>query len=233
MDEGKNLKIAIKLTGYIFDLESIDGVNELDSVIQCIKKFCNGDNEFYIIIGGGKGARRYIQIGRDRNAPESVLDILGIMFSRINAQLLISLIGDKAYPDPLKDLQDAARLTGKGNILVFGGLIPGISTNAVSALVAEHLKADMLITMTRAGALYTNDPEKDKNAKPLSRVTVKEVRKILTGSSDRAGHYPLIDQTALSIISRSKIPTRIIGSDAKSLVNLLKGEKIGTEIYFD
>ena len=45
-----------------------------------------------------------------------------------------------------------------------------------------------------------------------------------------AGGYDLMDIVALKIIERSKIKTRVIQSDIKTLEKAIKGDNVGTEI---
>jgi uridylate kinase len=45
-----------------------------------------------------------------------------------------------------------------------------------------------------------------------------------------AGSYDLMDILALKIIERSKIKTRILKADIKSLEMAIKGDSVGTEI---
>jgi len=45
-----------------------------------------------------------------------------------------------------------------------------------------------------------------------------------------AGGYDLMDIVALKVIERSKIKTRIIKADIKTIENAMKGQLVGTEI---
>ena len=45
-----------------------------------------------------------------------------------------------------------------------------------------------------------------------------------------AGGYDLMDIVALKVIERSKIKTRIINADIKTIEKALKGQHVGTEI---
>ncbi len=115
-----------------------------------------------------------------------------------------------------------------------GGLQPGHSTNAVAAIAAETVKAEIFVNATDVDGVYTSDPTKDPTAKRLEEVTVAELTKILSGGAVRAGTYDLMDPVALKVIERSRIPTTIV--DGRTPINVLKAirrEKIGTRILFD
>jgi len=45
-----------------------------------------------------------------------------------------------------------------------------------------------------------------------------------------AGGYDLMDIVALKVIERSKIKTRIIKADIKTIESAMKGQRVGTEI---
>jgi uridylate kinase len=120
---------------------------------------------------------------------------------------------------------------GSNLIVVMGGLQPGQSTNAVAALAAEAMRADLLVNATDMDGAYTADPRKDPNATKLDEVTPDELTKILSTEGFKAGEYDLMDPLALRIIKRSKIPAVIVdGRDPSNIAKALSGKRIGTRI---
>jgi uridylate kinase len=114
-----------------------------------------------------------------------------------------------------------------------GGLTPGQSTNAVAALAAETVQADMLLNATNVDGIYDRDP-KEPGAKKLESVTVDELSEILSGTGTRAGEYKLFDPVAIRVVGRSRIPTAIFnGNDPENLLRLVKGEKVGSRIVHE
>ena len=59
---------------------------------------------------------------------------------------------------------------------------------------------------------------------------MKNLKKLLIHEDSVAGGYDLMDIVALKIIERSKIKTRVIKSDIKTLEKAIKGGSVGTEI---
>ena len=59
---------------------------------------------------------------------------------------------------------------------------------------------------------------------------MKNLKKLLIHEDSVAGGYDLMDIVALKIIERSKIKTRVIKSDIKTLEKAIKGGAVGTEI---
>ncbi|MDF2769944.1 MAG: pyrH, partial [Nitrososphaeraceae archaeon] len=184
-----------------------------------------------VIAGGGKIARHYINLARDLGSDEASLDIMGIEVSRLNARLLITALGEQAYSQVPKNLDEVTIAAESGKIVIVGGLHPGQSTNATSALIAEKVRAFRFLNATDVDGIYDLDPNTSRNAKLLNEITVNECIEILKDGSSMAGTYDLMDIVALKVIERSKIPTRVLRSDITNIKNAIIGtHHIGTEI---
>jgi len=230
----KHKRVVIKVTGSLFDLDKNKELRELFKLVNFVKEIVlKNKMKIFMIVGGGRHLRDYLSILRRRGVNESMLDRVGIELTRVNALILSSLLGDICCGVIPKSIDEALILQNFGSVVVMGGLIPGFSTNAVSALIAEAINSDLLIIMSKAGALYDKDPEKFKDAKPIKKAKIDDVRRILSQYWSKAGYYPLLDRTAIEIINRSKIPTVIIPPTVESLKKTLEGEYIGTLIVFD
>ena len=219
-------KIVIKLSGKVFAMEETKKLKDYATFF--VKK-----SKIYqpiIIAGGGKIARYFISHARSSGADESTLDELGIEISRLNARLLIYALKGKAYPHPPTNLTEVKHAVDSGLIVVTGGLHPGQSTNATAALIAEKIHATEFLNATDVDGIYDLDPNKNKNAKKFKRIELKNLRKLLVHEDSVAGGYDLMDIVALKVIERSKIKTRIIKSDIKTIEKAMKGLSAGTEI---
>ena len=218
--------IVIKFSGKIFGIENI-------KILKDYARFLVKMSKLYqpiIIAGGGKIARHYISHARSSGADESTLDELGIEISRLNAKLLIYALKNKAYPHPPTSLKEAKTAVDSGLIVVAGGLNPGQSTNGAAALIAEKTNAIQFLNATDVDGIYDSDPNKNKKAKKFKRIEIKKLRNMLVHEDSVAGGYDLMDIVALKIIERSKIKTRVINSNIKTLEKALKGLDVGTEI---
>src|SRR3989344_5992253 len=196
-------RIVIKLSGRIFSMDNVKMLKDYASFLVKISKICQP----IIIAGGGNIARHYITHARSSGADESTLDELGIEISRLNAKLLIYALKNKAYSHPPTTLQEVRHAVDDGLIVVTGGLHPGQSTNGTAALIAEKI-----------------------NAEQFKRIELKNLRNMLVHEDSLAGGYDLMDIVALKIIERSKIKTRILQADIKTLEKAIKGMDVGTEI---
>jgi len=219
-------KIVLKLSGRVFSMDNAKLLKDYAHFLVKISKYCQP----VVVAGGGKIARHYISHARSSGADESTLDELGIEISRLNAKLLIYALKNKAYEHPPTSLQQVTHAIDSGLIVVTGGLHPGQSTNGTAALIAEKIKASEFINATDVNGIYSADPNKNKNAKLFKKIELKKLRGILVKEDSVAGGYDLMDIVALKIIERSKIKTRVIKSDLKTLEKAIKGKDVGTEI---
>lgn len=229
-------RIVIKLSGSIFSLsdnneqDNNDYYNTFKQYSHVLTSLTNNVQPI-VITGGGSIARLYINFARKLGLDEASLDLLGIAISRINAKLLIASLGNYAYPDVPLSLDDVGRFVESNKIIVSGGLHPGQSTNATSALIAEKTGASEFINATDVNGIYDSDPRKNNNAQLFEKIEVNKLLHMLLKESSMAGEYDLLDIVALKVIERSKIKTKVILSDPTNISNAIQGRNyIGTEL---
>jgi len=225
----ENLKVVIKIGGHVFasqlDPEGIEAYSKI------LKKLRGDGHRIVAVMGGGEEARRYIRAAKRLGGSEFICDVLGIEVSRLNARLLITALGEDAYPEPPITIEDLRRAFEGSKIVVMGGLQPGQSTNAVGILVAEAVGADLFINATDVDGVYTSDPKKDPEARKLDVVGTDELLTLTSKERLEAGGYVLFDPVAIRIVERSGIPTRIV--DGRKPINIeraIRGEAVGTLI---
>jgi uridylate kinase len=200
---------------------------------KVVNSFVEDGHSMVVVVGGGKPARLFIAAARELGASEAQCDWLGIKIARNNAELLCAALGNIAYPKIVETLDELETAISPGNVVLMGGLTPGQSTNAVAALAAETVQADMLLNATNVDGIYDRDP-KEPGAKKLDSVTVAELSQILSGTGTRAGEYKLFDPVAIRVVGRSKIPTVIFnGNDPDNLLRIVKGKDVGSRIVHE
>jgi uridylate kinase len=221
-------RIVIKLSGSLFNFET--SAKTLDGYTQLIRKI----NDLYqpiIITGGGKVARFYIDMSRRLGLDEAGLDLMGIQVSHLNAKLLIAGLGDSCFPLTPKDLNEISTSVMTGKIIVTGGLYPGQSTNATSALIAERVKAERFFNATDVEGIFESDPRIDSQAKLFDSISVKDCINMLKDGDSMAGTYDLMDLISLKVIERSKLPTVVFKLSIENIQKvILENQKIGTQI---
>ncbi|KZX15013.1 uridylate kinase [Methanobrevibacter cuticularis] len=196
-----------------------------------ILRFLAQENEIFVVVGGGKPARDYISIVRDLKCGEAKCDDIGIEVTRLNAKLLILALKNDAYPSVPHNFQEAEKYSASGKIVIMGGTEPAHSTDAVSAILAEYTKADLLINLTSVDGMYDKDPTNNSDAKLIEEITATEMLEFIKNKDVKAGTYEFFDMTAIQMIKRSSLETVIAnGNDPKNLLKILKKEKLGTRI---
>ena len=222
------MKAVIKLGGFAFSND--DRQPLVEKYVKLFKGLVD-EHHLVVVAGGGRIARYYIRAAREMDVPESLCDHLGILASRLNARLLVDGLGEYAFPQVPTSIDELKHYFASGKIVGMGGLTPGHSTNAVAAIAAETIKADLFINATDVDGVYTSDPSKDSKATKLDEVTVDQLSKILSKMNITAGAYDLMDPLALRIIQRSKIPTTILdGRTPTNVLKALQNERAGTRI---
>jgi len=193
----------------------------------------NHEHNLFVVVGGGKPARDYIGIARDIGVSEAACDDIGIDVTRLNAKLLIMALGDDAYPKVAKNFHEAMEYSVSGKIIVMGGTEPAHSTDAVGSILAEFVHADLLINATSVDGLYDKDPNKHDDARMFEKITPTEMMSILNTNETKAGTYEFFDTTAIQIIKRSKIKTRIVNGEYPENLQKAISSEIGTTIIPD
>lgn len=225
------LRIAIKIGGHLFPFE-LDPAR-ISSYAETFLKLRSEGHQLLAVAGGGEVSRKYISVARQLGATEAFCDELGIEVARLNALLLITKLGGEAYPRPPSSNEELRLALTSGKIVILGGLHPGQSTNAVAAVAAEEMRADMLINATNVEGVYSADPKKDKKAKLLGEVKPSALVDLLGSKSFGAGGYELFDVVAVKIVERSKIPVVIIdGRKPENIIRVIHGEKLGTRLVY-
>lgn len=224
---GRKQRVVIKLSGSIFSQDT--NYAKIKKYAEMLSDISNRVQPI-VIAGGGKVARHYINLARNLGSDEANLDIIGIEVSRLNAKLLITALGDQAYSQVPKNLEEVAIAVDSSKIVIAGGLHPGQSTNATSALIAETSRASSFVNATDVDGIYDSDPNTNTKARLFKEITVNECMEILRVESAMAGTYDLMDIIALKVIERSKIPTRVVRSDTSDIRDAVDGKDIGTKI---
>jgi len=222
-------KIVISLGGSVLvpSLES----NNISRYVSLLRRIAE-QYQVFIVVGGGGEARRYIGVARGLGAGEAAADELGIMVTRLNARLLIAGLGDAAYPRVAENYTEALEFAETGKIVVMGGITPAQTTDAVSAVLAESVGADLLINATSVNGIYSADPKKDAGAVRHERLTPQELLDIITGSRMDAGANTVLDIVAGKVIERSGIPLLVLdGRDPENLYRaIVEGAFVGTVV---
>lgn len=221
------MKIVVTIGGSILIQDS--DYKKFKEYAEVISEM-NTEHKLYVVVGGGKPAREYIGIVRNLGASEALCDDIGIDITRLNARLLITALGDDAYPKVPHNFAEALEYSQSGKLVVMGGTEPAHSTDAVGSILAEFVGADLIINATSVDGLYDKDPKKYDDAVKIKEIKASDMMELLANKDTKAGTYEFFDNTAIGIIKRSKIKTMIVNGIEPDNVLRAVFEDIGTTV---
>jgi len=196
-----------------------------------IKTVKSQGHEVAVVVGGGALAREFIRIAKDLGLDMQVQDELAISVSRLYAQLFLKRLGEAGCSKVAFTLDDVARCLGEGKVVVMGGLKPGITTDAVAALVAERIDADLLVKGTDQEGVYNKDPRKYADAVKLDSLSFDDLPKIFDENVHKAGMHQVIDPEAVKVLKRHRLKLIVVnGFKPENILAAVNGKKVGTMI---
>jgi uridylate kinase len=140
-----------------------------------------------------------------------------------------AIMGEWCVQDVVIDPTKVEPLIGR--VLVASGWKPGFSTDYDAVLLAERFKADAVINLSNIEQVYTDDPKKNPEAKPIDKISWQDFHK-LEGDEWTPGKNVPFDPVASRHAAR--IGLKVICAAGKNLDNLRKillGEEfLGTVI---
>jgi len=178
-----------------------------------------------VVTGGGEAARNYIEAARAMGADEVTCDYIGIEITRLNARLLIAALGPDGYPEVPSNYLEASKAMNSGKVVVMGGVTPGQTTDAVAAILAEYLRADLLTIATSIDGVYSSDPNCDPSAVKYDTISPEKLINIVMAIEMKAGSKSPVDPVAAKIIERCKLDALVMDARDPSLL----GEILGGE----
>ena len=158
-------------------------------------------------------------------------DELAISVSRLFAQLFLKKLGGSSCEKVAVTLDEAAECLREGKIMVMGGLKPGITTDAVAALVAERVNADLLVKGTDQDGVFDKDPRKHRDALKLDHLFLDDLCKIMELNKHEAGMHQVIDPVAIEVLKRKRMKLIVVnGFNPENILAAVNGENVGTTI---
>jgi len=217
-------KIVVSLGGSLVVPEKgFLAIRYLEKFRDLISKFLK-KYRFFIIVGGGKLARFYQgEAKKITKISKNDLDWLGVFSTRLNARLVKSFFGKKAYSEIIIDPLKKKKIKEK---IVFGaGWKPGWSTDFVSVNLAKTYGVKEILNLTNIDYIYDKDPKKFKRAKPLKRLSWNQYLKIIGQKWQPGSNYPF---DPVGGLLAKKFGIKLISMDGRNLRavdNYLTGKK--------
>lgn len=166
--------MCISLGGSLISRRNGANVSYIRKLAKVLKEYQNR-YRFVIVVGGGYASRLYIRSARAVIRNNAVLDEIAIAITRINALIIKDLISDlNVYPNIVTSLDELRAAVTRSNIVVLGGLLPGITTDAVAILACEVVGGKVLLNVSQDSYIYmTSIPMKTvrRNLMPLAIIS--------------------------------------------------------------
>jgi uridylate kinase len=183
------------------------------------------------VVGGGSLSRELIRTAKALGLGESEQDLVAISVSRLLAQLFVLKLGAAGTASVPVSVEEAAGLVEKGKVVVMGGLKPGMTTDAVAALLADRVGAELLVKATDQDGVFSRDPRKFPDARKLDALSFDDLGKLFEADRHRAGIHQVLDPEAVRLLQRNRIRTVVVnGSKPENVLLAVKGERVGTLI---
>lgn len=225
-------RIIISLGGSLLVPESIDGVfvaNFKKFILSHLKK----GYHFILVTGGGKTARRYIDIAATvTKIQDDDKDWLGIHATRMNAHLIRTIFREYAHPRINTNPHDLEEFySAPEPILVAAGWRPGHSTDFDAVVLGKYLDVSRILNLSNVERVYDKDPKTHSDAKSFDKMTWKEFRKVV-GEKWNPGMNVPFDPIASKLAEEQGMEVAILhGGDLDNVARYIARKKfIGTVI---
>ncbi len=175
---------------------------------------------FFIVIGGGSIAAKYIEGAKDVRGQELTdadKDWLGIHATRLNAQLVRTIFQDIADPRVIKHYEIILKIDKP--VAIAAGWKPGWSTDYDAVTLCEDYGIRSVINLTNIDKVYTKDPRSFPDAKPIDTITWKTYRAMVGNTWTPRMNAPF-DPIASRLAQELGVSVKIL--NGKDLVNLAK-----------
>jgi len=198
-------------------------------LLRNTKKF-----KFVVVCGGGSTARKYISglEKQDLSKKAFFQGLLGIATTRLNARFMTYFFNEDANKGIPHDMKEVKNLLAKYDVVFCGALryAKNETSDGTSAKLARFFKTEF-INITNIKGLYDKNPLTNKNAKFIPKITWENFYKMATKKKFKPGQHFVLDQSAAKIIKKYKIPTYIVGQEAKQIENIILGKEfVGSKI---
>ena len=191
----------------------------LTDFVAMTKDWLNADEKrrLILVVGGGAPARVYQNACREVNASadNTACDWIGIMATRLNAELVKAIYGDLCRERVVTDPTAANEFTGR--VLLAAGWKPGFSTDNDAVLLAEKFGADTVVNLSNIEKVYTDDPRKNPDAKPIDSISWADFRKMVGDSWEPGKNCPF---DPIASKKASEMALRVVCAGGKNIANI-------------
>lgn len=233
MESNKPYKrVLLKLSGEVLAGEKKTGIDAkvVGNLCDAIKEVSNLGIQIAVVVGGGNFWR-----GRYGHEMErTTADYMGMLATAMNGLALQDALEARGVYTRVQTAiemreiaepyikRKAIKHLERGRIVIFacGTGNPYFTTDTAAALRAAEIDADVILLGKSIDAVYSADPEIDKNAVKYDEITYLDIL-----NKD----LKVMDLTAISLCKENNIPLVVFAlQEPENIIKAIKGEKIGT-----
>ena len=237
MAELKYNRVLLKFSGESFCQPGGFGIDgqALASIASRISEICKLGPQVAVVVGAGNFLRGE-NFSKVSHIPRNTADYMGMLATIINACALqetleglgqptrvLSAIEVSAICEPFIRRRALRHLEqGRVAILAGGTGNPFFTTDTCAALRASELDVDLVVKATKVEGVYSDDPEKNANARLFEKLSYDDV---LTKN------LRIMDHSAISLCRENNIPIIVLNIFKKgNIAKAICGEQVGTLI---
>jgi uridylate kinase len=214
---------VVSIGGSLLFENSVPNPEAIKKIAFSINSLHSLGYKFALVIGGGVLARDFIETARQLGSNNFELDEIGIFATRLNAMLFIEAL-ENSFHEVLTDIKKSRAIIDSGKIPVFGGLIPGATTDFDAALIAEYLNANF-VNLSNVDGVFTADPKTSPDAELYRELPHNALLSILIKQESKPGQNLIIDIPAVTVLKRSGITAFFLnGNNMPNFEAAIRGE---------
>jgi len=223
------MKIVVRVGGSV--VASPPNSVLIGKYVDLLKDLKEQGHEVVAVVGGGALARDFIKVAGELGLNEANRDWAAIYVSRLFAQLFVMRLGETGCGTVPVSLDEAVDCLKRGKVVVLGGLKPGMTTDAVAAMIGERIGADLLVKASDVDGIFTKDPKKHPDAKKIDKLKFKDLSRLFEENRHKAGIHQILDPEAVKILRKGGMKMVVVnGFKPENVLLAVKGEKVGTVI---
>ncbi len=192
----------------------------------------NPNRQFFLVVGGGRIARKYRDAGAKvigHDITRDDLDWLGIHATKLNAHLVRTIFRDIAHPYIIKHYEIIRKVTEP--VVVAAGWKPGWSTDYDAVMLCEDYDVKEIVNLSNIAQVFDKDPREFKDAKPVEKMEWDKFREIV-GDEWIPGMNSPFDPVAAKKAQELGVKIAVLsGHDFQNLRNYFNHQKfVGTVV---
>lgn len=230
-------RVLLKLSGESFCRPGgfgIDGA-KLKSIAERVRRICKLGPQVAVVVGAGNFLRGE-NFSKASQIPRHTADYMGMLATIINACAIQETLEKLGQPTRVLSAIEVSAICEKfirrralhhleqeRVVILAGGTgNPFFTTDTCAALRASELGADLIIKATKVEGVYSDDPEKNPQAKLFEKLSYDEVLQ---------KNLRIMDHSAISLCKENNIPIIVLNIFKEgNITKAVCGEKTGTLI---